>query len=120
MITLPLFDGGDARREARALELTRKGEELYAVQLQRELAAEHEKALVHVKLTHNLLHKASESKKLAERYNKLTLSEYQRGIKNSPDVREANERLANARLAEAQMRWDHETARAHLMGFLGK
>lgn len=120
MVTLPLFDGGEARRETQALEHTRRGEELYAVQLKRELAAEHEKALVHVKLTHNLLHKAGESKKLAEKYMALTLSEYQRGVKNSPDVREANERLANARLSEAQTRWDHETARANLMGLLGK
>lgn len=120
MITLPLFDGGEARRETQALEHTRRGEELYATQLKRELAAEHEKALVHVKLTHNLLHKAAESKKLAEKYMSLTLSEYQRGVKQSPDVREANERLANARLSEAQTRWDHETARANLMGLLGK
>lgn len=120
MVTVPLFDGGEASRETRALEHTRRGEELYAVQLKRELAAEHEKALVHVKLTHNLLHKAAESKKLAERYMTVTLSEYQRGVKNSPDVREANERLANARLGEAQTQWDHETARANLMGLLGK
>jgi outer membrane protein TolC len=120
MVTVPLFDGGEARRETRALEHTRRGEELYAVQLKRELAAEHEKALVHVKLTHNLLHKAAESKKLAERYMTVTLSEYQRGVKTSPDVREANERLANTRLSEAQTQWDHETARANLMGLLGK
>jgi outer membrane protein TolC len=120
MVTVPLFDGGEARRETRALEHTRRGEELYAAQLKRELAAEHEKAIVHVKLTHNLLHKAAESKKLAERYMTVTLAEYQRGVKNSPDVREANERLANARLGEAQTQWDHETARANLMGLLGK
>lgn len=120
MITVPLFDGGEARRETQALEHTRRGEELYAAQLKRELLAEHDKALVHVKLTHNLLHKAGESKKLAERYMALTLSEYQRGVKNSPDVREANERLANARLNEAQTSWDHATARANLMGLLGK
>ena len=120
MLTVPLFDGGEAMRETRALELSRLGAELHAAQLKRELTAEHEKAIVHVRLTHSLLHKAAQSKELAEKYLKITLGEYQRGVKNSPDVREANQQLALARLNEAQNRWDHETARANLMGLLGK
>ena len=120
MLSVPLFDGGEARRESRSWALAQAAEEAHAAQTQQELRASHEKALVHVRLTHDLLHQAQESLRLAERYMQVTLAEYQRGVKLSPDVREANARVNQAQLNLAQTRWDHETARVHLMELLGQ
>jgi outer membrane protein TolC len=120
MITVPLFDGGEARREAQGLAAQVRGEEAFARQVQRELEAEYEKAQVHVRLMHKLLHQAQESIKVAKRYQEMTLDEYRRGVKMSPDLREASLRLGQAQLLEAQTRWDYESARADLMALLGK
>jgi outer membrane protein TolC len=119
MITIDLYDGGTALAERRAKVFETRAQGLLQEQRSRELVAEHEKSVVHVRLTHKLLEKAEASLKLAEKYLQVTLSEFQRGVKNSPDVREANHLVLTSQLNVAQTRWDHDEAQTHLMEFLG-
>lgn len=119
MITIDLYDGGSSLAERRAKVFETRAQELLKEQRSRELTAEHEKSVVHVRLTHKLLEKAQASLKLAEKYRQVTVSEFQRGVKNSPDVREANHLVLTSQLNVAQTRWDHDEAQTHLMEFLG-
>ena len=119
MITFDFYDGGTALAERRAKTFETRAQELLTEQRSRELLAEHEKSVVHVRLTHKLLDKAQASLKLAEKYLQVTLSEFQRGVKNSPDVREANHLVLTSQLNVAQTRWDHDEAQTHLMEYLG-
>jgi len=119
MITIDLYDGGTALAERRAKVFETRAQGLLQEQRSRELVAEHEKSVVHVRLTHKLLEKAEASLKLAEKYLQVTLSEFQRGVKNSPDVREANHLVLTSQLNVAQTRWDHDEAQTHLMEYLG-
>lgn len=50
----------------------------------------------------------------SEEYYKLTLGEYRRGIKNSPDVVTASERLLETRIRNLEYRRDYQLARLRL------
>lgn len=69
-------------------------------------------------LNHDLVHSAEENNKIAQRYYENVWGEYMRGIKNSPDVLQAFQRIVEAKLRYADIKKDYQIARAEIMGYL--
>lgn len=69
-------------------------------------------------LNHDLVHSAEENNKVAQKYYENIWSEYMRGIKNSPDVLQAFQRIVEAKIRYADIKKDYQLARAQLMGYL--
>lgn len=69
-------------------------------------------------LNHDLVHSAEENNKIAQRYYENVWNEYMRGIKNSPDVLQAFQRIVEAKLRYADIKKDYQIARAQILGYL--
>lgn len=69
-------------------------------------------------LNHDLVHSAEENNKVAQHYYENIWSEYMRGIKNSPDVLQAFQRIVEAKIRYADIKKDYQVARAQIMGYL--
>lgn len=73
-----------------------------------------------LRLLHDQVHDAEENIRRAEKYYQLTRSEYQRGVKNSPDILGASERLFENRLKRLQIIKDFQIAKSHILTKIGK
>lgn len=73
-----------------------------------------------LRLLHDLVHDAEENIRRAEKYYQLTRSEYSRGVKNSPDILGASERLFENRLKRLQIIKDFQIAKSHILTKIGK
>lgn len=69
-------------------------------------------------LNHDLIHSAEENNKVAQKYYENVWSEYMRGIKNSPDVLQAFQRIVEAKLRYADIKKDYQIARAQILDYL--
>lgn len=69
---------------------------------------------------HDQVHEAEENINRAERYYKLTQSEYSRGVKNSPDVLGASDKLYERRQKYYEILRDFQLSRAQALALLGK
>lgn len=69
---------------------------------------------------HSQVHAAEENVKRANRYYKLTQNEYARGVKNSPDVVGASDRLLENQLMELNILRDFQISRSHVLSKLGR
>jgi outer membrane protein TolC len=69
---------------------------------------------------HDQVHEAEENIDRAERYYKLTQSEYARGVKNSPDVLGAADKLYGRREKYFEILRDFQVARSQALAVLGK
>lgn len=73
-----------------------------------------------LKFLHGQVHAAEENIGRAERYYRLTQSEYNRGVKNSPDVLGASEKLYGNRLKWLQIVRDFQMAKSAALAKLGR
>lgn len=69
---------------------------------------------------HSQVHAAEENVKRAIRYYQLTQNEYARGVKNSPDVVGASDRLLENQLLELGLLRDFQISRSHVLSKLGR
>lgn len=69
---------------------------------------------------HSQVHAAEENVKRATRYYQLTQNEYNRGVKNSPDVVGASDRLLENQLSELGILRDFQISRSHVLSKLGR
>lgn len=69
---------------------------------------------------HDQVHEAEENINRAERYYALTQSEYTRGVKNSPDVLGAADKLYERRQKYYEILRDFQLSRAQALAVLGK
>ena len=119
-LTMELFDGFAGRTEFRHKTLETAGLQLEALQTARELHAKVAGARAELRLTHELIHHSEEALLRAKIYLARTLDEYQRGVKNSPEVLLASERRFGMLRRFADLRRDYQLARCELLEILGK
>jgi len=117
---LDLFDGLRGRTNARSAALEAQGREAEALQTQMEKEAELEGIKEELKTLHALVHDAERGVDLGSRYLRKTLEEYARGVKNSPDVRDATEKHFNMRRRLIELRHDYQGAKAGLLDILDR
>jgi outer membrane protein len=71
--------------------------------------------IAELKLLHNQVHEAEDNIVRAEKYYKLTQSEYSRGVKNSPDMLSATEKLFDVKLKRLDILKDFNQKLAHVL-----
>lgn len=112
-----IFDG---TREAAALTKEAIADKKRADLKRRQADAHMENELGELRLLHDQIHSAEENIARAERYYKLTQSEYSRGVKNSPDVLGASEKLFENKLKRLEIIKDFQIAKSHVLAKIGK
>ncbi len=118
-VTVNIPAGMESVREAQALEQEAAAAKLMAEHKRRETAIHLKAELAQVKLLHDQVHETEQNIARAERYYKITQSEYARGVKNSPDVLGASDKLFDARHSRLETIRDYQVAKSHLMSKLG-
>jgi outer membrane protein len=112
-----IFDG---TQEAAALAKEASADKKRADLKRRQADAHMENEIGELRLLHDQIHSAEENIARAERYYKLTQSEYGRGVKNSPDVLGASEKLFENRLKRLEIIKDFQIAKSHVLAKIGK
>jgi outer membrane protein len=110
----------DSANEARAQALDSKAELKKAEFKKQQVEFHVENEMAELHFLHDQIHDAEENIVRAEKYYKLTQSEYSRGVKNSPDVLGASEKLLQNRLKRIEIVKDFQIAKAHVMSKIGK
>lgn len=112
--------GFESLREGAALQKEGEGA-LALVKFQKsEIEAHLENEMAELQLMHSQIHDAEENIKRAEKYYRLTQSEYGRGVKNSPDVLGASEKLFETRNKRLEIVRDFQLAKSHVLSKIGK
>lgn len=118
-ISMPIFDGGEGIRVAQSKKAISSAQESLARAKELEISKNSIDAMRRLDLTHDLIHGAEENVEVMTKYRKGILSEYDRGIKNSPDVLQANQRWIQAKNQHAEIKRNYQFARADALYLLG-
>lgn len=118
--TLSFSAGFEGSREAKAqakeaLALTKAAEFE-----KREMESQLKNQIASLSQLHDQVHEAEENIARAERYYALTQSEYNRGVKNSPDVLGASEKLFDMRHKRLEIIRDFQVIKAQVFAKLGE
>lgn len=91
------------------------------VEFQRRAVEAHvDSELAELRFLHDQVHDAEANIVRAERYYKMTQSEYSRGVKNSPDVLGASEKLFDSKIKRIELILEFQIAKSHLLAKLGR
>lgn len=119
-LTFTLFDGLAQGATARADRRRAEAFRLRANQAYVGARVDFENARAQLKLTHDLVHGTERNVEQSQKYLHGTLSEYQRGLKNSPDVLSASQRYLEARRKFSELKREYNWTKADLMSMLGR
>ncbi len=117
---LPLFSGFEDYNALKSANAKTAASQIVFDQKNISLAAELDSLLAEIKALNVRLDLEEKNLERSEKYYKLTLDEYRRGIKNSPDMVGASERLLDARLRNLEYRRDLMLARAQIQELTGE
>jgi outer membrane protein TolC len=119
-LSIPLFDGLQSKAIASSLAMQGDALEMQAKQKEKIIQAKFQIAKEEIKHHHELTHVAESRIVMGGRYLAKTLSEYDRGVKNSPDVMGALQRQIAFRRRYAEIKRDYQLFKADLLGLLNR
>lgn len=112
------FDGFQQKVDGEAFSARARASSLRAEQIKSETATVFNTAKQELILIHNLLHEGEKNVKKSQEYLDAILSEYNRGVKNSPDVLSASLKNLDFRRRFAELRRDYAVESARLEAML--
>lgn len=119
-ISIDLPAGLESNRDAAAYQYLSRSDDQRAKIEQRETKTHLANEIKQLHFLHQQVHDAQENIKRAEQYYELTHAEYGRGVKNSPDVLGASQRLLNQRQKKLEIIKEFELAKGHVLAQLGR
>lgn len=117
LVTIPLFSGFDTISRTNAQTLNVQAQERTQRQLVSDVAAELNTLKFKFQELSDLNSLNDKQLTSAKKYYDLTLGEYRRGIKNSPDVVTATERWFSAQKRSVEIKKDFENLRSRIEGY---
>ena len=119
-LSLSLESAIQGNAEATALNSEAQAAKSEAKFMKREVENHIHSEMTELRLLHSLVHEAEENITRANRYYKLTQSEYSRGVKNSPDVLGASEKVFEANKRYLEILKDFQVSKTHILSKIGK
>ncbi|MFW7380917.1 MAG: TolC family protein [Oligoflexus sp.] len=119
-LSLTLDSSSIRQNEIAALHLERHAIEQEMLYRQREIEQEFIADSRKMQLLHEQIHGAEANVKRAQSYLKLTLVDYQRGVKNSSDVVGAAEKKIEFRVILAKKIRDYQILKGHILSEIGR
>lgn len=114
-VSLNLPAGMEGVRESRALLARSSAGRLLAEAGKQETLAHLENEIAQLRFLHGQVHEAEQNIARAERYYRSTQSEYARGVKNSPDVLGASQKLFEMHHDRLEITKNFEVAKSHVL-----
>lgn len=119
-MTISLSQGLESQNQAASQRLQAQALESRAQYKKREVEIHIDNELSELELKHDQIHAAEENINRAEKYYNLTKSEYSRGVKNSPDVLGASEKLFDTKRKHLEIVRDFQIAKSHVLSKIGR
>lgn len=119
-LSMDIGAGLEGRYEAAALIKEAGAAQVQTELAKREIEAHLETEMAGVSFLHDQVHAAEENIARATKYHDLTKSEYARGVKNSPDMLGAAEKLFEMRHKRLEIIRDYQIAKGHILSKTGR
>lgn len=119
-ISMNLWDGGESFAQASTQRLATDAHKAELGQQRIAVDAEIRAAQEEMKHAHDLIHGVEDRVEQAAKYVAHTMSEYDRGVKNSPDALNALEKRLGFRRRLVEIKLDYQVAKATLLQHLGQ
>lgn len=113
--SMNLFDFTTGNKEAQALYAEAESSKSEAKYLVKEIENEAHSEIATLKFLHQQIHDAEENIRRAQDYLRLTINEYSRGVKNSPDVLGSIDKLFGIKSKYNEILRDFYITRDHLI-----
>jgi outer membrane protein TolC len=118
-INIPLFSGFSSKNELSASTLEISAFETQIRKQTLAIKTEAENLLAKLSITLNRLEIEEKTLSRSEQYYQITLDEYRRGVKNSPDMVGASERVLNSKIRNLEFRRDFQITKLKLLELVG-
>ena len=118
-LKIPLFTGMSTRNEVRAAQAKIANNETQLLRAKLSVKVELDNLVEDAESIVDRLELEEKNLGKAEEYYKITLAEYKRGVKNSPDMVSASEKLLDSKIRNLELRRDFQLVQIHLSALLG-
>lgn len=119
-ISMSIPEGLDSIKESEAQAKEAEAQRKLAEQQRIKSHAHVETEVAELKLLHSQVHDAEENITRAEKYYKLTQQEYARGVKNSPDMLSASEKIYAVKNKRLEILKEFNLKQAHVLAKINR